>query len=87
MKRLLPYFKKYWRYILAAFALLIVMTNADLLLPDYMSRIVNVGIQQNGIESPVPNVMRQSTMETLRPTMPSCFPRTGWQIRLTLLIQ
>jgi ATP-binding cassette subfamily B multidrug efflux pump len=65
MKRLLPYFKKYWRYILAAFALLIVMTNADLLLPDYMSRIVNVGIQQNGIESPVPNVMRQSTMETL----------------------
>jgi ATP-binding cassette subfamily B multidrug efflux pump len=65
MKRLFPYFKKYWRYILAAFALLIVMTNADLLLPDYMSRIVNVGIQQNGIESPVPNVMRQSTMETL----------------------
>ena len=65
MRRLLPYFKKYWRYILAAFVLLIVMTNADLLLPDYMSRIVNVGIQQNGIESPVPNFMRQSTMESL----------------------
>ena len=65
MRRLFPYFKKYWRYILAAFALLLIMTNADLMLPDYMSRIVNVGIQQNGIESPLPNVMRQSTLDNL----------------------
>ncbi|MGB4595159.1 MAG: ABC transporter ATP-binding protein [Anaerolineaceae bacterium] len=65
MKRLYPYFKKYWRYILATVVLLLIMSNADLALPDYMSRIVNVGIQQNGIESPVPNVMRQSTMDNL----------------------
>lgn len=65
MKRLIPYYKKYWKYILTAFLLLLVMANADLALPDYMSQIVNVGIQQNGIESPLPTMLRESTMENL----------------------
>ena len=65
MHRLFPYFKKYWRYFAAALGLLVIMANADLALPDYMSQIVNIGIQQNGIESPLPDLMRQNMMDNL----------------------
>ena len=34
-------------------------------LPDYTSKIVNVGIQQGGIENPAPEQIRQSEMEKL----------------------
>jgi ATP-binding cassette subfamily B protein len=44
---------------------LFVQANAELALPDYMSRIVNNGIQQNGIESPIPNAIRKSTFDKL----------------------
>lgn len=37
----------------------------DLALPDYMSKIVNIGIQQNGLESTVPDVIRSSEMNKL----------------------
>jgi len=45
--------------------LLFVQANAELALPDYMSRIVNNGIQQGGVESPIPEVIRTSTMDKL----------------------
>lgn len=38
---------------------------ADLTLPDYTSKIVNVGIQQGGIESSVPQVIRKSQMNNV----------------------
>lgn len=65
MKRILKYLKPFTLLLLLAVALLFTQANADLALPDYMSRIVNVGIQQSGVESPVPDVMRQVTMERL----------------------
>ncbi|MFZ3150940.1 MAG: ABC transporter ATP-binding protein [Anaerolineaceae bacterium] len=65
MKRLIKYIKPYWPYIILTIGLLYVMANADLALPDYLSQIVNVGIQQNGIESTVPEAMRKSEMEKL----------------------
>jgi len=40
-----------------------VQANADLALPDYMSRIVNNGIQQGGVENAVPRAIRQSEMK------------------------
>jgi ATP-binding cassette, subfamily B, multidrug efflux pump len=46
MKRLIKYLKPYWVLILMTIALLFGQANCDLALPDYMSRIVNVGIQQ-----------------------------------------
>ena len=46
-------------------ALLVVQAMCDLALPEYTSRIVNVGIQQGGIENAVPQVIRQSEMEHL----------------------
>ena len=38
---------------------------ADLALPDYLSKIVNNGIQQGGVENAVPNAIRQSEMNRL----------------------
>jgi ATP-binding cassette subfamily B protein len=65
MKRILKYLKPFTLLLLVAVALLFTQANADLALPDYMSRIVNVGIQQSGVESPVPDALRQVTMERL----------------------
>ncbi len=65
MLRLIKYTKPFLPSILLAIVLLFVQANADLALPDYMSRIVNVGIQQGGVENAVPLALRQSTMERL----------------------
>jgi ATP-binding cassette subfamily B protein len=51
--------------ILLSITLLFVRANAELALPDYLSRIVNNGIQQNGVENAVPVAIRQSEMEKL----------------------
>jgi len=51
--------------ILLAVALLFVQANAELALPDYLSRIVNNGIQQGGVESVLPSAIRQSEMQRL----------------------
>lgn len=45
--------------------LLCVQAWADLTLPDYTSKIVNIGIQQGGIESSAPEVIRKSQMNNL----------------------
>ena len=65
MRRLLKYIKPYLPIILLAIVLLFVQANADLALPDYLSRIVNNGIQQNGVEDAVPEALRQSTLDKL----------------------
>lgn len=65
MTRILKYLKPFTFLLILSVALLFAQANADLALPDYMSRIVNVGIQQRGVESPVPGAMRQVTMERL----------------------
>ena len=65
MTRILKYLKPFTFLLILSIALLFAQANADLALPDYMSRIVNVGIQQSGVESPAPNAMRQVTMERL----------------------
>ncbi len=63
MLRLIKYLRPYTLLILLAIALLFVQANADLALPDYLSRIVNNGIQQSGVENAVPTAIRESTME------------------------
>ena len=52
--------------ILLTIVLLFVQANADLALPDYLSRIVNNGIQQGGVENAVPTALRASTMDHLQ---------------------
>jgi ATP-binding cassette subfamily B protein len=65
MLRLAKYLKPYLLLILIAVALLFVQAFADLALPDYMSNIVDYGIQQSGIENAVPIAIRQSEMNRL----------------------
>ena len=63
MLRILKYFKPFTPLIVAAIILLFIQANADLALPDYMSQIVNIGIQQGGIEHAVPEAIRYSQMQ------------------------
>ncbi len=65
MIRLAKYLKPYLLLLVVAIALLYVQADANLALPDYFSRIVNVGIQQQGIENAVPDAMRPVTMDRL----------------------
>ncbi len=65
MLRLAKYLKPYLLLILIAVVLLFIQANADLALPDYMSNIVNYGIQQGGIVDAVPQAIRQSEMNRL----------------------
>ncbi len=66
MLKLLKYLKKSALPMVIIIVLLVVQAMSDLALPDYTSKIVNVGIQQGGIEEAVPEVVRQSTMERLQ---------------------
>ncbi|HKZ44598.1 MAG TPA: ABC transporter ATP-binding protein [Anaerolineales bacterium] len=63
MLRLIKYLKPYTLLILLSIALLFVQATADLALPDYMANIVNIGIQQNGVENAVPQAIRQTTLD------------------------
>ena len=65
MVRLTKYLKPYSALILLTMVLLFVQATADLALPDYLSRIVNNGIQQGGVENAVPMAIRQSQMDRL----------------------
>lgn len=66
MKRILKEMKPFSLIVLLIVGLLFFQAMTELALPDYMSRIVNVGIQQNGIEDTVPEVMRLGEMEKLK---------------------
>ena len=63
--RIIKLFKNHILALLAAVALIIITCNADLTLPAYMSEIVDVGIQQGGIESPVPDTIRRDSLDDL----------------------
>jgi ATP-binding cassette subfamily B protein len=65
MIRLLKYLKPYRILILLTIILLFVQAFADLALPSYMADIVNVGIQQGGVENAVPVAIRQSSMDKI----------------------
>jgi len=65
MLRLFRYLKGSAHIIAVIVVLLAVQAMCELALPDYTSRIVDVGIQQGGVETPVPEVVRKSTMDKL----------------------
>jgi len=65
MLKLIKYFKPYVLLVLIAIGLLFGQAMADLALPNYMSDIVNVGIQQGGVENAVPQAIRASQMDKL----------------------
>lgn len=65
MFKLMKYLKPFVVSVIAVVALLIVQATCDLSLPEYTSKIVNIGIQQGGIENAVPNVILESEMKKL----------------------
>ena len=65
MLNLLKHLKPFVASMILAIALLFVQAICDLSLPDYMSNIVNVGIQQGGVENAVPKIIKSSEMEKL----------------------
>ncbi len=65
MIKLVKYLKPFAIWIVVAIALLYGQAMTDLALPDYMSNIVNVGIQQGGNDDVLPQVMRQADYDRL----------------------
>ena len=65
MRRLIKYLKPFLLPIILSIVLLFIQANAELALPDYLSRIVNNGIQQNGVENAVAMAFRQDTLDKL----------------------
>ena len=65
MLKLLKYLKKSFMSIVLIVLLLIVQAMCDLSLPSYTSDIVNVGIQQGGVERAVPDVIRKSELDKI----------------------
>lgn len=66
MLKLFKYFKPYLLLLVVSIALLYGQAMADLALPDYMSKIVNVGIQKGGNENAIPDVLRQSDLDKIK---------------------
>lgn len=65
MLKMFHYMKERWYYVVMIIVLLFVQAYCDLSLPDYTSKIVNVGIQQKGMEDGVPDTIRKESMEHL----------------------
>ena len=65
MLKLYRHLKGSYRYIVCIVLLLLLQANCDLALPSYTSNIVNVGIQQQGVENGVPKQIREETLEHL----------------------
>lgn len=66
MLKILKNLKESWMAVIAIIILLCIQAAADLKLPDFTSQIVNVGIQQSGIENVAPEVIRKSTLDNLQ---------------------
>lgn len=68
--RIIKLFKNHVLALVCAVALIVISCNADLALPTYMSEIVDVGIQQRGIESPAPDTICAESLSDLELFMP-----------------
>ncbi len=66
MLKIIKHLKPFIASIILVLGLLFVQAVCDLSLPDYMSNIVNVGIQQGGVENAVPKVIRKSELDKIK---------------------
>ncbi|MBC7958668.1 MAG: ABC transporter ATP-binding protein, partial [Vallitaleaceae bacterium] len=65
MLKIVKHLKPFILPLLLAIVLLYVQAMADLALPDYMSNIVNKGVQQSGIDHAVPEAVSKTEMDKL----------------------
>lgn len=66
MSKLFRYLKPYTITIITAIALLFIQAMCDLGLPNYMSDIVNIGIQNKGIEHASPSIISENGMQLMQ---------------------
>ena len=66
MLKISRYYKPFMILIVTAIVLLFTQAMCDLKLPDYMSDIVNVGIQSNGIEQVAPKIVSENGYELMK---------------------
>ena len=71
MRKLFKFLKPYAGAVLAIFCVLMVQAYCDLSLPTYTSDIVNVGIQQKGIDEKIPYVLSEEDFRHLLLFVPS----------------
>ncbi|MBN2625977.1 MAG: ABC transporter ATP-binding protein [Spirochaetales bacterium] len=89
MFKLRKYYLPHLGAIALALLLLFIQANLELALPDYLSKIVNVGIQQGGIESALPeNLDREQYAQikadtNLAPVLSAAYEEDGTSYRLT----
>ena len=77
MLRLKKYYRPYLKFILPAILFVLVVAWSDLQLPDYLSDIVNIGIQQQGVDSGAPVVLSESTFQSIG----DLYPDEGAELR------
>ena len=65
MLKILKNLKKSFWSVVVIIILLVVQAQADLRLPDFTSRIVNIGIQSGGIENAVPEIISKEDMDNI----------------------
>lgn len=70
MTKLARYLKPYLAMVALCIALLLLQAGCDLTLPNYMSDIVNVGIQKGGISTAYPEVASENGLKLLTAFMP-----------------
>lgn len=63
MGKLFKYLKTYWKMAFVILLILLVQVYCDLSLPSYTSDIVNVGIQQAGVDDKIPEAISEEEME------------------------
>ena len=65
MKKIFKVVKKYFGQFILIFILLVLQVQCDLKLPEYTASIINIGIQQKGIEDGVPEAIRKNQFDLL----------------------
>ena len=65
MKHIFRFLAKAKAQVAVIIVLLIIQAYCDLALPTYTSDLLNVGLQQNGIEDAVPETVREESLQTL----------------------
>lgn len=70
MKRIMSHIKPFLGILLISISMLFVQAFAELRLPNYMSDIVNVGIQQNGVEHASPDEISENGFNLIASLLP-----------------
>ena len=66
MLKAFRYLKPYWISVIAVIVLVFAQVQAQLALPDHMSKIITYGIQYGGITESIPSAMSEETYKHLQ---------------------